>query len=93
MQKNKKKNLTKMLGLNNKLKNLITKKSHNVQIKKFLENKKTLIIFEQKTNNFLLKIRNYKNYRNNLGYPVRGQRTHTNAKTKKKLFKKNIKSK
>jgi small subunit ribosomal protein S13 len=32
---------------------------------------------------FLSKIKTYKGVRHKLGYPVRGQRTHTNAKTKK----------
>lgn len=34
---------------------------------------------------FSKKIKNYKGIRNKLKYPARGQRTHTNAKTKKKL--------
>jgi len=93
IQKNTKKILAKLLGLNNKLKILTAKKAHKPQIKIFLEKKQSLILFEQKTNNFLFKIKNYKNYRNILGYPIRGQRTHTNAKTKKTLFRKNIKNK
>ena len=32
---------------------------------------------------FISKIKTYKGVRHKLGYPVRGQRTHTNAKTKK----------
>jgi ribosomal protein S13 len=35
---------------------------------------------------FLSKIKTYKGVRHKLGYPVRGQRTHTNAKTKKFKF-------
>ena len=35
---------------------------------------------------FLSKIKSYKGVRHKLGYPVRGQRTHTNAKTKKSKF-------
>jgi small subunit ribosomal protein S13 len=35
--------------------------------------------------NFYVKLKNYKGIRHNLGYPVRGQRTHTNAKTRKKI--------
>ena len=30
-------------------------------------------------------LKNYKGVRYNLGYPIRGQRTHTNARTRKKL--------
>ena len=33
---------------------------------------------------FLTKIRTFKGLRHKLGYPVRGQRTHTNAKTNKR---------
>nr|YP_009370726.1 ribosomal protein S13 [Eukaryota sp. BB2]AQL10432.1 ribosomal protein S13 [Eukaryota sp. BB2] len=32
----------------------------------------------------LIELRSYKGMRHSLGYPVRGQRTHTNAKTKRK---------
>lgn len=35
---------------------------------------------------FLSKIKTYSGVRHRLGYPVRGQRTHTNAKTKKFKF-------
>ena len=35
--------------------------------------------------NFSQKIKTYKGIRNKLKYPCRGQRTHTNAKTKKKF--------
>lgn len=39
---------------------------------------------------FQSKLKNYKYFRNITGYPSRGQRTHTNGKTKRKIFKKNI---
>jgi len=35
---------------------------------------------------FLIKIKSYKGIRHKLKYPARGQRTHTNAKTKKKIL-------
>jgi small subunit ribosomal protein S13 len=35
--------------------------------------------------NFSIKLKNYKGIRHKLKYPARGQRTHTNAKTKKKI--------
>lgn len=35
---------------------------------------------------FLIENKTYKGVRHKLGQPVRGQRTHTNAKTKKKIF-------
>jgi ribosomal protein S13 len=34
---------------------------------------------------FLIKIKTYKGTRHKLKYPVRGQRTHTNGKTTKKI--------
>lgn len=34
---------------------------------------------------FLIKLNSYKGIRHKLKYPARGQRTHTNAKTKKKF--------
>jgi ribosomal protein S13 len=35
---------------------------------------------------FLMENKTYKGIRHKSGQPVRGQRTHTNAKTKKKIF-------
>lgn len=68
----------KKLYINNRLilelNNEITKiKERNIKQKNFF--------------NFNDNLKNYKNYRNRLGYPCRGQRTHTNAKTKKKFKK------
>lgn len=85
-----KKKIFYKIGLNIKKNNFnLTKKNQNYLIFKKKKNKNLAIT--QKTNKFFYKIKNYKNYRNSLGYPIRGQRTHTNAKTKKKfknLFKK-----
>lgn len=36
---------------------------------------------------FLIRNKVYRGTRHKLGYPVRGQRTHTNARTRKKLRK------
>ena len=76
--------ILKKIGLNlNKFKFKI-KKNHFYKLniyKKNLDNRNYL----RKLNNFYFNIKNYKNYRNQLGYPIRGQRTHTNAKTKKKF--------
>ena len=61
-----------------------------IRIKKLLRVQKTGVllqtIIKKRINNFIL-IKNYKGMRHKKGYPVRGQRTHTNAKTQKKLFK------
>ena len=57
--------------------NDIDKKLKSFQLgKKLKDNTKEII-------NFLTKIKTYKGVRHKLKYPVRGQRTHTNAKTKK----------
>ncbi len=46
--------------------------------KRLKSNIKEIVSFEQK-------IKTYKGIRNKLNLPCRGQRTHTNAKTKKKI--------
>lgn len=53
-------------------------------LKKYTIGKK-LQIQKKKINSFLIEWKMYRGLRNKLGYPSRGQRTHTNAKTKKKL--------
>lgn len=46
----------------------------------------TNLKIEKKNNyNFLEQVKNYRFVRNKLGLPSRGQRTHSNASTKKKL--------
>lgn len=59
-----------------------------LRIKKFLRIKKTDILLQtlikKRINNHIL-IKSYIGIRHKNSYPVRGQRTHTNAKTQKKL--------
>ena len=59
-----------------------------LRIKKFLRIKKTTTVLQtiikKRINNHIL-IRTYKGMRHKNAYPVRGQRTHTNGKTQKKL--------
>jgi len=63
---------TKQLsGLNSKIKKLETGKKLKEKIKNII--------------NFSIKIRTYKGLRHKLRYPTRGQRTHTNAKTRRKF--------
>lgn len=91
LNKNKSKIICKNIGLNsstriellteNKIRKLIKYIDKNFIIeqdlkKKILNNKKRL-----------LAIKNYRGLRNILGLPSKGQRTKTNAKTKKKLKK------
>ena len=81
-------------GLNNRLRFIKAKykifKHINILINK--------LTFRNTLKNKLLNIRkftveslrNYKGVRHSLRYPVRGQRTHTNAKTRKRLKTKDI---
>jgi small subunit ribosomal protein S13 len=77
------------LGINTKTRvKVLKQKIHNELNKKinskFIINKK----LKEKINNnisFLIKNKSYKGIRHKLKYPVRGQRTHTNAKTQKKI--------
>ena len=78
--------VTKRLGVNPRYTNIKTKKKINIKIEKFfrrfrysfqLRNKKKTHL------DFLWSIRNYKGYRHKFCLPARGQRTKTNARTKK----------
>ena len=61
---------THLNNINTKLTQIKTGKLLKTEIQEFIE--------------FLIKTRTYKGIRHKLKYPVRGQRTHTNAKTSKK---------
>lgn len=75
-------------GLNTKFVEKKYKKKHLMLIKQNIKkggfDKK---LTENVKNNikFLIKIKTYKGTRHKLKYPVRGQRTHTNGKTTKKI--------
>nr|YP_010394053.1 ribosomal protein S13 [Peronospora belbahrii]DAZ88061.1 TPA_asm: ribosomal protein S13 [Peronospora belbahrii] len=83
--------ICKNIGINpkitlNKLKNnhvnrLIVYINKNLKVEQFLRKEKT-----EKLNN-LLEIKSNRGIRQSQGLPVRGQRTHTNSKTSKKLKK------
>lgn len=80
-----------LLGVNTKRPNEFNLPYNGViRLKKYLRIKKTAallqIVIKKRINNFIL-IRSYKGLRHKNGYPVRGQRTHTNAKTQRKLLK------
>ena len=77
----------KRIGLNFRKNIIYLKKTHFLILEKIV--KKFVIgriLKEKKKSNilFLSKIKNYRGMRHSLYYPVRGQRTHTNAKTRKK---------
>lgn len=83
------KKICKNIGINpqitlNKLKKnhvnrLIKYINKNLKIEELLKKAKTERL------NFLLEIKSNRGIRQNIGLPVRGQRTHTNAKTCKRL--------
>ena len=78
----------KKIGLNNRNNFFSLKKKQNNLLDRLKKNKiiekklkvetKNIILFQQK-------IKTYRGIRNKLKYPCRGQRTHTNANTKKKI--------
>jgi len=82
--------LKKNIGVNKRLKRLFVKEIHFTNSKQLLLNIKTekkLRTEIKESINFLKKLKSFKGLRHKLGYPCRGQRTHTNAKTAKKILK------
>ncbi len=80
---------TKKLGINPRLHNTQTKKKTNIRIENFF--RRFCYTFHlrnkiKKNISFLWFIRSYRGFRNRFSLPSRGQRTKTNARTKK-LFK------
>jgi|TARA_B110000977_G_scaffold200390_1_gene290743 small subunit ribosomal protein S13 len=78
----------KKVGINNRIKPGFLKTTHTSGFNKLLSK----FITGQKLKNkvkdnisFLVKIKCYRGIRHKSKYPSRGQRTHTNAKTRKKL--------
>jgi len=81
-------NINYKLGLNQRNNPKIIKKKHLHEfekIKKSLLTEKKLKNHLKEVNVFEQKIKTYRGLRNKLHLPCRGQRTHTNAKTKKKI--------
>jgi small subunit ribosomal protein S13 len=80
----------KKLGLASDLKVKELSQSQKIKLERFIENSPLNINSDLKKFNSsafkkLLNIKSYKGLRKYRGLPVRGQRTHTNAKTSKKL--------
>ena len=76
-------------GLNTRLQPVNVKKEHTSKITNqitFLKTGKKLQNEIKEYIEFLVKTRTYKGIRHKLRYPVRGQRTHTNAKTTTKIY-------
>ena len=80
-------NFNKGSGLNKRLDSSFLKRKHVYRFNKIVN---TICIekkLKEKIHNnisFLYTIKSYKGSRHKLKYPTRGQRTHTNAKTRKK---------
>jgi small subunit ribosomal protein S13 len=85
---NKIKSIYSDIGLNFRYKKLAIKSRHqlklNLNIKRFSYDK-TLKIKIKRVIDFYKSIKNYRGIRHIKKYPVRGQRTRTNAKTRKRL--------
>ena len=76
------------LGLNTKTYKLKLNTKYKKCIQKLFQKKKFGKKLKQKIKNnidFSIKNKTYKGMRHKNKYPARGQRTHTNAKTKKKI--------
>jgi small subunit ribosomal protein S13 len=61
------------------------KLKNNKTIKNYLKKKPNLKNEIKERVAFLIKLKSFKGLRHILRYPARGQRTHTNAKTRKKF--------
>jgi small subunit ribosomal protein S13 len=73
----------KKIGLNYKKKSINIKFKHQQRINKVINKvsfSDTLKSKIKRSINFYIKLKSYRGIRHLLGYPVRGQRTHTNAK-------------
>ena len=76
------KSIANQLGLNPNQRSIGIKRKHRDVINKKIKHKTK---YELSTFiGFGARLKNYRYFRNINGYPCRGQRTHTNAKTKKK---------
>jgi ribosomal protein S13 len=74
-----------ILGLNIRSRLFLFKRKHIFKINKCMQTILVLRSIISKNILFSIKNKTYKGIRQKLKYPARGQRTHTNAKTKKKF--------
>ena len=88
--KNKAGFICKNLGFTNNIRIFELTKEQKTKLVRYIETSNIVIksdlernIFNFKTN--LTNIRSYRGIRASQGFPVRGQRTHTNSKTAKKI--------
>ena len=90
--KNKSIVICKDLGLTDNIKIFELTREQKIKLVRHIENSALLLtedlkrsLFDFKTH--LVAIRSYRGVRSQQGFPVRGQRTHTNSKTAKKFKK------
>jgi len=89
--KNKSKVICKNIGLTSNIRTFELKTRHNFKLTQFLENSNIrinsdLIRLLSDAKKRLVTLRVYRGIRAKQGFPIRGQRTHTNAKTAKKKY-------
>lgn len=81
--------ICKYLGLNSRTKTGYLKARHLLAIKQYvLKNFLVTSDLERKRRGFikdLINVKSYRGFRHRLKLPVRGQRTHTNRQTQKKI--------
>jgi small subunit ribosomal protein S13 len=82
--------LHKKIGYNVRFQNFILNNRRNVKLLDCISTKKVdRLLKDYNTNsiNFLKNNKTYRGFRHRNHLPARGQRTHTNAKTVKKIYK------
>lgn len=89
------KKICKYVGINPKLKTIKIKTYHTNRLKNYIKDNLLIEHFlkekQKKDINILLEDKNIKGIRRYFGLPIRGQRTHSNAKTSRKNKIKNTK--
>jgi small subunit ribosomal protein S13 len=89
------KKICKYVGINPKIKTIKIKTYHTNRLKNYIKDNLLIEHFlkekQRKEINILLEDKNIKGIRHYFGLPVRGQRTHSNAKTSRKNKIKNTK--
>jgi small subunit ribosomal protein S13 len=85
-------NICKNIGCNPSLSFINLREDQIYKILTYIEKHYFLIennlkLFQKNNFSYLTKVKNYRSLRHKAGLPARGQRTHTNANTKKKFKK------
>jgi small subunit ribosomal protein S13 len=88
--KNQSDNICNQLGLTKKLRVKELSKDQILKISRIIERSDSLIGADlrrviKNNKKRLLEIKSYRGYRHRYGLPLRGQRTHTNARTRRKF--------